>query len=115
MRQEMMGFGDAVALAGPYANNLHLAPDMTTLIPHHSVFLVAGCSSWCLTNSVKALKATGAVTGQNVPLASSVSGPSAADSEGRQCHRQTSCCLVLMPGPTEDAAVDMLLLQTAAR
>jgi len=27
MRQEMMGFGDAVASAGPYANNLHLAPD----------------------------------------------------------------------------------------
>jgi len=72
MRQEMMEFGDAVALAGPYANNLHLAPDMTTLTPHHSVFLVAGCSSWCLTNSVKALKATGAVTGQNVPLVSSV-------------------------------------------
>jgi len=23
----MMGFGDAVASAGPYANNLHLAPD----------------------------------------------------------------------------------------
>jgi len=27
MRQEMMGFGDAVASAGPYANNLHLDPD----------------------------------------------------------------------------------------
>jgi len=27
MRQEMMGFWDAVALAGPYANNLHLTPD----------------------------------------------------------------------------------------
>jgi len=27
LRQEMMGFGDAVASAGPYANNLHLAPD----------------------------------------------------------------------------------------
>jgi len=27
MRQEMMGFLDAVASAGPYANNLHLAPD----------------------------------------------------------------------------------------
>jgi len=27
MRQEMMGFGDAVASAGPYANNVHLAPD----------------------------------------------------------------------------------------
>jgi len=27
MRQEMMGFWDAVASAGPYANSLHLAPD----------------------------------------------------------------------------------------
>jgi len=27
MRQEMMGFWDAVASAGLYANNLHLAPD----------------------------------------------------------------------------------------
>jgi len=27
IRQEMMGFWDAVASAGPYANNLHLAPD----------------------------------------------------------------------------------------
>ena len=25
-----MGFGDAVASAGPYANNLHLAPDRQT-------------------------------------------------------------------------------------
>jgi len=27
MRQDMMGFRDAVASAGPYANNLHLAAD----------------------------------------------------------------------------------------
>jgi len=27
MRQETMGFWDAVVSAGPYANNLHLAPD----------------------------------------------------------------------------------------
>jgi len=27
MRHEMMGFGDAVASAGQYANNLHLAPE----------------------------------------------------------------------------------------
>jgi len=27
MRQEMIGFWDAVVSAGPYANNLHLAPD----------------------------------------------------------------------------------------
>jgi len=26
-RQETMGFGDAVASAGPYVNNLHLAAD----------------------------------------------------------------------------------------
>jgi len=30
MRQEMMGFWDAMASAGPYANNLHLAPDNHT-------------------------------------------------------------------------------------
>jgi len=30
MRQEMMGFWDTVASAGPYANNLHLTPDSTT-------------------------------------------------------------------------------------
>jgi len=27
MRQKMMGLGDEVASAGPYANNLHLTPD----------------------------------------------------------------------------------------
>jgi len=27
MRQEMMGFRDAAASAGPYANNLHLVQD----------------------------------------------------------------------------------------
>jgi len=30
MRQEIAGFGDAMASAGPYANNLHLAPDRQT-------------------------------------------------------------------------------------
>jgi len=32
MRQGTMGFWDAVASAGPYANNLHLAPDHTNSI-----------------------------------------------------------------------------------
>jgi len=62
MRQEMMGFGDAMASARPqaYANNLHLAADR---LPHQypiTQFLQAGCSSrssWLPTNSVKALKA----------------------------------------------------------
>jgi len=52
----MIGFWDAVASAGPYAKNLHLAPDRK---PHQHLitqFLQAGCSSWCPTNSVKALK-----------------------------------------------------------
>jgi len=31
MKQEIMGFGDAMASAGPYANNLHIAPDINTL------------------------------------------------------------------------------------
>jgi len=36
----MVGFWDAVASAGPYTNNLHLAPDcfITTPTPQHSVF-----------------------------------------------------------------------------
>jgi len=45
-----------VASAGPYANYLHLAPDHTSTSSLN--FLQAGCSSWCLTNSVKALKTT---------------------------------------------------------
>jgi len=46
----------AVASAGPYANNLHLAPDRQ---PHQHLitqFLQAGCSSWRPANSIKALK-----------------------------------------------------------
>jgi len=41
MRQEMMGLGDTVASAGPYANNQHLAPESRQTItptPHHSIF-----------------------------------------------------------------------------
>jgi len=40
MRQEMMGFGDAVAAAGPYANSLHLATEreITAPTPNHSIF-----------------------------------------------------------------------------
>jgi len=33
-----MGFWNAVAAAGPYANSLHLTADITTPTPHHSVF-----------------------------------------------------------------------------
>jgi len=33
-----MGFWDAVASAEAYANNLHLATDITTSTPHHSIF-----------------------------------------------------------------------------
>ena len=52
-----MGFWDVVASAGPYANNLHLAPNRQ---PHQHLitqFLQAGCSSRRPTNSIKALKA----------------------------------------------------------
>jgi len=39
MTQEIMGFWDAVASVGPYANNLHLAPDrITTPTPHNLIF-----------------------------------------------------------------------------
>ena len=40
-----MGFGDAVASAGPYANNLHLAPDKTATPTNHYSILQARCSS----------------------------------------------------------------------
>jgi len=33
MRQEIIGFWDAVASAGPYANNLHLCADNLTITP----------------------------------------------------------------------------------
>jgi len=33
MRQEMVGFWDAVASARPYANNMHPAPDNHTNTP----------------------------------------------------------------------------------
>jgi len=34
-----MGFGMEVASAGPYANDLHLAPESRQIrIPHHSIF-----------------------------------------------------------------------------
>jgi len=32
-----MGFSDAVASAGPYANNLHLAPDRQTDVDQHLI------------------------------------------------------------------------------
>ena len=39
MTQEIIGFWDAVASVGPYANNLHLAPDrITTPTPHNLIF-----------------------------------------------------------------------------
>jgi len=49
-----MGYGDAMASVGPYANNLHLAPDRQHLVTQ---FLQAECSSWRPTNSVRELKA----------------------------------------------------------
>jgi len=52
-----MGFGDAVASAGPYANNLHLAADRQPHQHLNTQFLQVGCSSWRPTDSVKALKA----------------------------------------------------------
>jgi len=39
MRQEIMGFWDALASVGPYANNLHLSPDMISTPAHHPVNL----------------------------------------------------------------------------
>jgi len=57
-RQEMMGFWDALTSAGPYANNLHLAPDGYPRQHLITQFLQARCSSRCPVNSVKALMAT---------------------------------------------------------
>ena len=48
----------AVVSAGPYANNLHLAPDRQPDQHLIAQFLQAGCCSRCPTNSVKALKAS---------------------------------------------------------
>ena len=50
-----MGLWDAVASAGPYANNLLLASDREWHQHIISQFLQAGCSSWRPTDSVKAL------------------------------------------------------------
>jgi len=58
MRQEIVGFWDAVASARPYANNLHLAADRWPCQHLIAQFLQAGCSSWHPANSVKALKLT---------------------------------------------------------
>jgi len=56
MRQEMMGFWDAVASAGPYANNLHPAPDRQ---PHQHLItqFFTGQMLSMMPNSVSALKA----------------------------------------------------------
>jgi len=55
MRQETMGFWNAVASAGPQANNL---TSLQTHMHQHLItqFLETGFSSWRPTNSVKALK-----------------------------------------------------------
>ena len=53
-----MGFRDAVASAGPYANSLHLTRrQITTSDTSPLNFFQAGCSSWRPSNSFKALKA----------------------------------------------------------
>jgi len=46
----------SVASAGQYANHLHLAADRYPLQHLITQFLQTGCSSWCLTIVVKALK-----------------------------------------------------------
>jgi len=38
MKQNMMGFWDAAASAGPYANNLHHSRQTTTPAHRHSIF-----------------------------------------------------------------------------
>jgi len=43
MKQEIMGFWDEMASAGPYANNLHLAPDRQPYQDIITQFLQAGC------------------------------------------------------------------------
>jgi len=58
MRQEMTGFWDVAASAGPYANNLHLGPD--TRPQQHPIthFYRPDALPGRPTNTVKALKAT---------------------------------------------------------
>ena len=64
MGQEMMGFWDGVAPAGPHANNLHLAPDRQPHqhLSHHSVF--TGRVLFLTPNSVKAALYTDHVVSQ---------------------------------------------------
>ena len=47
--------GGGSGISWTICKSLHLTPDMPA--PHHSNFLQAGCSSWCLTNNIKELKA----------------------------------------------------------
>jgi len=54
-----MGFWNAVASAGPYANSLYLTPDRWPRQHLITQFLQAMCSSWRPTNSVKVLRHTG--------------------------------------------------------
>jgi len=60
MRQEMMGFWDAVASAGPYAK-MCTSLQISTSTPHHSIF--TGQMFFLMpTNSVKALKDSNKLT-----------------------------------------------------
>jgi len=55
LKQETMGgSGISWTICKSFAPH---SRQITTPVPHHSIFLRAGCSSWCPTNSVKALKA----------------------------------------------------------
>jgi len=57
MRHENMGFSDAVASAGPYANNLHLAADRQTDVDQHLIAQFYSQQMLFLTpNRVKALR-----------------------------------------------------------
>ena len=38
MRQEVLGFGMALVSAGPYANNLHVAPDNHTNTSSQNIY-----------------------------------------------------------------------------
>jgi len=61
MRQEMMGFWDAVASGGPSANNLHLAPDSWLITtPYLIAQLFTGQMLFLMPNErVKALNGEG--------------------------------------------------------
>jgi len=57
MGQEMVGFWDAVASAGPYANNLHLAAGVIVIVLFCCTF-IRQSTGWCKKKGTCSLRTT---------------------------------------------------------